>query len=68
MHTLVQIKSILNDVDTSNCKAMISMIKATCLFFFNMCNFLVINLFYINISVAYRCRFSYWPLSKRFLD
>ena len=24
---------ILNDVDTSNCKAMISMIKATCLFF-----------------------------------
>ena len=24
---------VLNDVDTSNCKAMISMIKATCLFF-----------------------------------
>ena len=26
---------ILNDVDTSNCKAMISMVKATCLFYFD---------------------------------
>ena len=38
---------ILNDVDTSNCKAMISMIKATCFFF---CS---VNIHHVN-GIAYR--------------